>query len=341
MTLPDDPPRSAQIPWRAVQWATIGIACVGLVFRLRTLGDGDWTTVSTSAAYQFTPVVAVLVASVGLRLRSTVQVLAAALGGFFSCTWVAYHLGTWTTNTLGEDNAWRLTLAIPVIEEVAKALLVLFIAWTWRRKSMSPGILDLALAGMAVGAGFAFHEDLLWGRVSAGGFDGALGWVLPSVHMDTGLVAGHLVWTGIMGLAIGTAVTRRWRWSWAAVVGAAALVVFDHGSWNSEPLRDGWGWVVGWGWLPIATLVGGLLFAFVADTTSVRHVPSSQRILPWDVVRYARHGKLATPLRRWYFGTEIMRVTTGTAHARAREARQAGPLRPPGDGALRPGAGPP
>lgn len=314
----------SRIPWRWVQWVAISIAVVGLGFRLWDLGGGNWATVSTTAAHQFVPVVLILMVSVGLRLRSTIQVLAAALGGFFSCTWLAYHLGTWLTGVMGPDDPLRLTLAIPVLEEASKALLLLLIAWTWRRKAMLPGVVDLGLAGMAVGAGFAFHEDLLWGRVSSSGFDWAGGWLLPSVHTETGLVAGHVVWTGLIGLAVGVAVTRRWRWAWVTVAAAAVLAVVDHGTWNDASVRESWGWAVGWGWLPIVVFTGGLLLAFVTDTRSVRTSPAEQRILPWEVVRYARTGQVASPVRRWHSATEMMRFTTGTAHARAAAIRDTG-----------------
>ena len=314
----DDAAPGRRIPWKWIQRVAVLIGLAGLMFRLREIGADDWGQVRTIATHQLVPVIVVLALSVGLRLRSTLQVVASVLAGFFTATWLAYHGGGWLIDVMGADSPLRLTLGVPVMEESAKAVLVAFVAWNWRRGPASPGVVDMGLAGMAVGAGFAWHEDLLWDRVSSSGFVEGAGFVMPSVHTATGVVAGHMVWTGLVGLALGVLLIRRTRWSWMLAGAALLLTVVDHGTWNDAAVRESVGLFLADGWLAVALFAGGLVAAFVVDTRRVRLIPASRRIVPGDVVRYVSGGSAASPLRRWMVASEVMRFTTGATHALAR-----------------------
>ena len=316
------------VPWQLIQPAAFLLACVFFVLRLDDLVGGEWGPVRVSAWHQFWPVLWLLVLSVSVRTRSSLQVLNAAFMGFFTSVWIASVVGDLVTDVMGKTNPDRLAVAVPVVEELAKVLPLVLVAWTWRRQSGSPGIIDFGLAGIASGAGFALHEDALWGRVSSSGTHGALGWLLPSMHTEAGLVAGHAVWTGIVGLAFGVVVTRSWRRSWWLIVGALAVVMFDHGSWNNPVLRDDWRWLLGNGWLPAGLLIGGLLLGFVADVRALRRVPQWLRWVPSDLVRYVRRGTMRGPVRRWWGATRLMRLVAAAAHGRAADPAQPWPAEP-------------
>lgn len=321
-----------RIPWHLVQPATFAIAVVLFVLRTRELADVEGSNVRLSATHQLWPVVLVLALSVSIRGRSTMQIFTAWFAGFFTAVWISAELGKLVLDLMSETSPYRLSVVVPLIEETSKMIPLLLVVWAWRRQRGSPGIIDLGLTGMAAGAGFAFHEDAMWTRVSSSGIDGTLGWLLPSMHSDVGLVAGHVVWTGIIGLAVGVAMARRRGWWWL-VVGALVITVVDHGTWNNSSLRDDWRWLVGNGWLAVVLLLGGLLGGFVADIRSLRRIPVESRLVPGDVIRYARRGTSSNPVRRWWVGTRLMRAAAALAHGEASGAPVAPAVEPSGEAA--------
>jgi RsiW-degrading membrane proteinase PrsW (M82 family) len=194
--------------------------------------------------------------------------------GYFTVMLVVLALGRPFVDWLGDDDAWRVGLVAPVIEELAKlAPLVLFI-WLSRRRKRSPSLSDLILLGAAVGAGFAFAEDLARARTASDGFAGSvLGALFPTALRDYGLAVGHVGWTIVAAAGLGIVVLHRRRLP-AVVLGLVliALAVADHARANlfsigtegvlSDVLLDGQ--LVGW------VLPGVVVAVLVHDAVVLR-----------------------------------------------------------------------
>ncbi len=299
----------------------VGIGAAAL--RIQEFAHGQADLMRESAASRLWPVFVVLVASVGIRSRSTVQVIAAGLGGFFTSVWLSQVLGEVAIERMGVASPVRLSLVIPMLEEAAKAVPLLIVAVTYWRRRGAPGIVDFGLLGMASGAGYAIHEDALWSRVASRSFDEPVGLLLSSTYAPSGggVVAGHVVWTGLVGLAIGVAVTRRRLALTALVALAMAAVVFDHGSWNLLSLRDDWRVLVANGWLTVGSFGIALVTAFVHDAIAVSRLPRSNRLTPLGVCRYSLAGESGNVVSRLVAGSRVLRTVGLAAHVRRRDQR--------------------
>ncbi len=296
--------------WRWIGPVSVAISLILVGLRLPDLADGDWDRLRTSAVHQaWLPVLLALV-SVGVRSRTSYHVIAAALGGFLTSFWIAHALGTRSEDWLGPDDPWHLVVSTPAIEEVAKLLPLLVVAWSWRKRQTRPGIFDLGLLGTAVGAGFAWHEDAVWGRLSSSGIDGTLGFVAPSFHTDTGFVIGHAGWTGIVGLAVGVAMNLRRIVAWLLPVLALLLVGTDHGWWNGLSISDEeYRWLLVDGAVPAGVLFAGLIAALVADQRARLQVPEEFRFTLGHLLRKTLNGPPKRMLTRWQTGTVLLRTT--------------------------------
>jgi hypothetical protein len=140
-----------------------------------------------------------------------------------------------------------------------------------------------------------------------------------------------MVWTGLVGLAIGVAFRKRGVRGLLVVLAALAIVTFDHGSWNNAFLRDNWRWVLGEGWVPIVLLLAGVVAALMLDLRALRGMPSNQRVRIRDLIRFVRHGTIAGPVRRLWAGTSLVHVAAAIAHGVA-SGRLDLDSNPPGDG---------
>lgn len=291
----------ARLPWRWIARVSLVVSTALFAVAVPQLADGDWSNLRTSALHHLWLVAWLLALSYVARSRTLPNVLGAFLGGFFTAMWISVTVGGRTSDWLGAYDPWQLSLAVPVIEEVAKIvpLLVVVLAW-WGRTDGTPGAVDLAVLGVAAGSGFAFHEDALWERVSGSGFDTPIGWLLPTMHTDAGDVLGHAGWTGLVGLGLGVwMVNRRRRWTALVPLLALALAIVDHGLWNDLVLREDWrSTYLLDGWLPVGLFLGGVLVALVVETRVVhrasggaatRLAVSMPRLLarswsPWNLV---------------------------------------------------------
>ena len=138
----------------------------------------------------------------------------------------------------GPSNPLMSGIVLPIVGEIVKPLPVIaFFAYRAWRNQWQPSATDGLLLGFAAGAGYAFHEDTLYDRVSGGGFgENPLSWLFPTMGDDralgreTMLVLSHAGWNALIGLAIGAAFLLRSRPVLAATIPFAAwlMVVIDH-----------------------------------------------------------------------------------------------------------------
>lgn len=288
--------------------------------RLPGLADGDWGRLGTSALYHGWLPLLILVASISVRGRSTQHTVVAVFGGFFTAMFLARSFSEFATDVMGATDPWRLAVVVPLLEETSKLVPIVLVAAIWRGRRGSPGVVDYGLIGVASGAGFAFHEDGLWQRLIGQGFEGPTGWVLPQIHDSaaSGVIVGHAVWTGMVGLALGAAFTRRERIWWLVAGASFAMVVFDHGSWNNVELRENWRFLLANGWLPAGVFLVGLMLAFALDLRALRRIPRDVRVLVSDVAGYTTGGAEGQPFDRFRFAWRMVRVSALAAHGAIR-----------------------
>jgi protease PrsW len=164
---------------------------------------------------------------------------------------------------------WTAALTAPFVEETMKGLGVVMIYLIARDEF--DDVMDGFVYGAVCGLGFAIVEDVVYFAVV---FGGGIGGVLQGFFLRvvaSGLYS-HVLYTGIVGMAVGIVVSRRSsaplgrRLLQAA--GLCAVAVSAHLLWNSPVLdlfpAEPW---TGSDWLliPVATAVKGLpLLAFVA-----------------------------------------------------------------------------
>lgn len=307
------------IPWRLVAWLSMLVSLALFAWTLPGLADGDWSRVRTSAWHNTSGLLVLWALSALARSRTLFNLVGTFLGGYFTAIWIAVLGGRATGSWLGETDLLQLSVAVPVIEELAKLvpLLIVVLVWRWRT-DRSPGIVDFTLMGMASGAGFAFHEDGLWQRLSGSGLDSPLGLLWPSMYAETGTAAGHVVWTGLVGLGVGVWMTRAVRrLSWLVPIVLLAVVVADHGIWNNVAAREDWSLLRFDGWLVPGLLLAALLVALVRETWRLHRLTDGLatamlRRLP---SRAVRGGVMVGPRKAWQ-ANELLRGLALEIHGR-------------------------
>jgi len=219
----------------------------------------------------------VLIYHLDLYEREPVSVaIAAFLWGALAATALALDAGGWdevlaNVTTQGFAVRWGPSLTAPVIEEFLKGagLVLLYLIVRDEVDDMMDGFVYGALCGL----GFAVVEDVVYFMA---GFGGTPAGVLEGFYVrvvSSGLY-GHVLYTGLVGMAIGLVVTRRdstpIRRRLSLAAGIIALAVFGHALWNapvlalapSAPVR-GAAWLL----YPVDLAIKGLpllLFVIVA-----------------------------------------------------------------------------
>ncbi len=219
------------------------------------------------------------------------RVLAAAFFvGVFPSMAVSLAIGYPFADMLGTSNPWFKAVLVPVLEESVKALPILLFFWFLaRRGTWQPSMSDGLLLGFLVGAGFALHEDAMYGRSFGGGFAlSDLAIIFPTIDDERLIGVGrafgfyHAQWTALLGLSIGAAFffRQRFRLSWLIPVAALAVIWLDHGRVNfvfdilqrgsatSGVLRA----LVLDGRLPVYLLLAGIVAAVVAEVWVLRRM---------------------------------------------------------------------
>lgn len=158
---------------------------------------------------------------------------------------------------------WTAALTAPFVEETLKGCGVVLIYQIARDEV--DDVMDGFVYGAICGLGFAIVEDVFYFMAVFGGRPAGVvqGFLLRVVA--SGLY-GHVLYTGLVGMAIGVVVSRRaaepLRHRLWVAAGLCALAVLGHLLWNS-PLLD----------LFPAEPWTGMDFAFVVFATAVKGLP--------------------------------------------------------------------
>jgi len=185
----------------------------------------------------------ILIYYLDLYEREPVSVaIAAFLWGAFAATALALDAAGWdevlaNLTTPGFAVRWGPSLTAPVIEEFLKGagLVLLYLIVRDELDDMMDGFVYGALCGL----GFAVVEDVVYFMA---GFGGTPSGVLEGFYVrvvSSGLY-GHVLYTGLVGMAIGVLVTRRdptpMRERLPLAAGIIALAVLGHALWNAPVL---------------------------------------------------------------------------------------------------------
>ena len=245
---------------------------VGLLSRLSDLSSSGYARSWLLLGLYAIPIF-VLVYALDLYEREPLSLAVGALAwGAFAATALASLAVGWDdvlARALGQDFAvrWGSAITAPLVEESMKAAGVVLIYLIARDEVHD--VMDGFVYGALCGLGFAIVEDVLY---FMGFFGGSPADVVRGFYVrvvSSGLY-GHVLYSGLTGMAIGYVVSRRdapvAKRLWVAALLAAAGVGM-HALWNS-PLLDlvpsephGWTWAL----YPLTLVVKGLpMIAFVA-----------------------------------------------------------------------------
>jgi RsiW-degrading membrane proteinase PrsW (M82 family) len=274
-------------PARVVRWLTprswwhrlrrwgLVVAIVLLVASLpRLAAEGGWADLLRVAGYHWYALAWLLVVSVTLRAVRLQRVLAAWLFGFAGAAVLVHLLWSPLAELLSVDEDGVNVWLVPPLEELVKLLPVALVVGLGARRLAQPGMVDTLILGYAVGAGYNFHEDALWGRSTSSGFEAPWGLLFPSFFQPGGdvLIVGHAAWTALAALGLGLLVLHRRR-PVLAVIGAVLVVVpiLDHMAANDRGERLGWVLDLLYDHrVPAVLLVAGVASAILLDRSSLR-----------------------------------------------------------------------
>lgn len=280
--------------------AGLALAAVLFVVRVVRLDTDLGGVAATVVVHAWT---LLLLAGAGLLLRSMPlrRILAMASIGFFVVAPLVAVLVDATRLVLPSSGDLQVAGVVPVVEEVCKFLPLLVLARAGARDQLrTPTAFDLLLAGLAVGAGFAVHEDALWDRVLVSGveFGGIGSWLFPFVVRFPVFVVGHAGWTALAGAGLGLWLVhgQRSRLWLAAPVAGLGLAVLDHAAVNVD------------GGLVLQLATGGGVLAYRALFLAVLAVVASGLwVRRWALARDGVFGDVpwlrqgAHPPARWRY----------------------------------------
>jgi RsiW-degrading membrane proteinase PrsW (M82 family) len=224
----------------------------------------------------------VLVYELDLYEREPVpMVLGAFAWGAFAATGLSLDAAGWNevfAAAVGTDAAarWSAVVVAPLIEEGLKASGLVLLALIARDEI--DDLMDGFVYGALCGLGFTVVEDVFY---FIGVFGGDVGGVLRGffVRVIASGLYSHVLYTGLVGMAIAIVTTRREAWPRRARRRIAGLLagaaVFGHFLWNSPTLEffpaqpwEGTDWFI----IPVATAVKGLpLLLFVVLAIRLAH----------------------------------------------------------------------
>jgi protease PrsW len=216
----------------------------------------------------YTAPLAVLIYFLDLYEREPVSVAVAAFAwGAFAATALSLDAGGWEV-VLSQITSpvfaarWGPALTAPIVEEVLKGAGVVLLYLIVRDEV--DDAMDGFVYGALCGLGFAVVEDVVYFMAA---FGGTTGGVLEGFYirvLSSGLY-GHVLYTGLVGMAVGLIVSARdprpTRERMPAAAGLVALAIVAHALWNAPlpaltamPSTAGAGWLL----LPVVFALKGL-----------------------------------------------------------------------------------
>lgn len=270
--------------WKTFTRVAAAMAMVAFVAVLPTLSGGGWTSLLNTAFYQAWTLALLLAVTWRVRSVSIPTVAAFWLTGMFS-TVLIVHFASGPLADLSGTGDRRAVWAIPALEEVAKALPLILAVIVGRKLWRHPGVSDLMILGFAVGGGYAFHQDGLWGRTSASGIRPNVGLLVPSFSQGDGVfIVGDAAWTAIVGLAIGLIVLHRGRAVCLVLAIFALLAVLgDHMLASDSHRTPDWVQNPAYGSKVLAILlIGGAIIATLLDRSRLDAIAARDHLFPAD-----------------------------------------------------------
>jgi len=243
------------------------IEMVGALTRLSAVSRSGWALSWLLIALYAAPLF-LLIYYLDLYEREPVSVvLAAFLWGSLAATALALNAGGWDEVLArladpGFAARWGPALTAPIVEEFLKGagLVLLYLIV----RDEVDDVMDGFVYGALCGLGFAVVEDVVYFMAAFGGTPGG---VLEGFYvrvLSSGLY-GHVLYTGLVGMAIGYVVSRRdpspMRDRLPVAAGLVALAVIGHVLWNAplpaiaptQPI-EGTGWLL----VPLVLAIKGL-----------------------------------------------------------------------------------
>jgi protease PrsW len=262
--------------------ALTGIVAIGEQNLFREMSPGGWA-LSWGLVILYATPVALLVYVLDLYEREPISLLVAAFvwGAVAATTLAAIGNAGWgiVVARLGGPefaSRWTAALTAPFVEEILKGAGVVLIVLIARDEV--DDVMDGFVYGALCGLGFAVVEDVFYFIAV---FGGDVGGVLQGffVRVIASGLYSHVLYTGLVGMAVGVVTTRRGdhplprRLRTAALLVAAA--VLGHALWNSPILEffpahpwEGAEWFL----IPVATAAKGLpLLLFVVLAIRLAH----------------------------------------------------------------------
>ena len=262
--------------------ALTGIVAIGEQNLFRQMSPGGWA-LSWGLVILYATPVAVLIYLLDLYEREPIPLLIAAFvwGAVAATTLAAIGNAGWgivIARVAGPEFAsrWTAALTAPFVEEILKGIGVVLIVLIARDEV--DDVMDGFVYGALCGLGFTVIEDVFYFIAV---FGGDVGGVLRGffVRVIASGLYSHVLYTGLVGMAIALVTTRRdarplrGRLRLAGLLAGAA--VFGHFLWDSPILEffpaqpwEGVDWLL----IPVATAVKGVpLLLFVVLAIRLAH----------------------------------------------------------------------